>query len=386
MPIDNDKSAARPVSVGRETDNHVAGVVIGMIEVVEQPDAALIGEVRQFLAAAPASTGVCGEHDPGWLAVLREGLGHRPMMVIARADGAGRPICGYLPLALVASRLFGRFLVSLPYLNRGGVVAADRDIAAALIDKAVELAGVHDAAYLELRHGGPIEHVALGARRDEKVRMVLDLPTDGKALWNGLDAKVRNQVRKGDKNQLSVRWGGEELLGDFYRVFAVNMRDLGTPVYSRRLFGAILAQMGERAELAVTDYQGRPVAGALLVHDPATAAGPGETRVPSASSLRDFSHTCANMWMYYQLLLRAVGRGSARFDFGRSSEGSGTYQFKRQWGAQAQATVRQYHVRRGDIQAMRPDSPGNRRRIAVWQRLPVWLTRLVGPSIVRGIP
>ena len=74
------------------------------------------------------------------------------------------------------------------------------------------------------------------------------------------------------------------------------------------------------------------------------------------------------------------------FDFGRSSADSGTYRFKKQWGAQPQPTVWQYHVRRGDIQAVRPDSPRYRRRIEVWQKLPVWLTRLIGPSIVRGIP
>jgi hypothetical protein len=144
--------------------------------------------------------------------------------------------------------------------------------------------------------------------------------------------------------------------------------------------------MGARTELAVADYRGRPVAGALLVHEPAAAGRGGGTQVPSASSLRDFNPTSVNMWMYHQLLLRALGRGSVRFDFGRSSEGSGTYQFKKQWGARPEPTVWQYHVRRGDIQAMRPDNPKNRRRIAVWQKLPVWLTRMVGPAIVRGIP
>ena len=128
------------------------------------------------------------------------------------------------------------------------------------------------------------------------------------------------------------------------------------------------------------------MAGALLVHEPAAAGRGGGTQVPSASSLRDSNHTSVNMWMYHQLLLRALGRGSVQFDFGRSSEGSGTYQFKKQWGARPEPTVWQYHVRRGDIQAMRPDNPRNRRRIAVWQKLPVWLTRMVGPAIVRGIP
>jgi serine/alanine adding enzyme len=90
--------------------------------------------------------------------------------------------------------------------------------------------------------------------------------------------------------------------------------------------------------------------------------------------------------MYHQLLLRAIARGSDEFDFGRSSIDSGTYRFKKQWGAEPTATVWQYHLRQGDISAMRPDSPGNQRKVAVWQKLPVWLTRAMGPAIVRGIP
>jgi Acetyltransferase (GNAT) domain len=394
-----------------------------MIQVIETIDAESEGSVRAYLAsrapgsaAATASGG--GEHDPAWLHVLAEGLGHRPIMLVVRGDNGSTAVKGYLPLALVATRLFGRFLVSLPYLNRGGVVADDHATAAQLIEKAVELAAAYDVQYLELRHSEPISHDLLPARRDEKVRMVLALPREevasvecrvvaetgsppatrhspldtSSALWKSYDPKVRNQVRKGEKAGLTIRWGGAELLDGFYDVFAVNMRDLGTPVYPKKLFASILRVVGAAAgpdvagstgpgaELAVVEWEAKAVAGALLVH-----AGP-ITQVPSASSLRAFSHLNANMWMYHHLLVRAVQKGAKEFDFGRSSEGSGTYRFKKQWGAQPHPTVWQYHVRHGDIGAMRPDSPRNRRRIAVWQRLPVWLTRMVGPSIVRGIP
>jgi len=238
--------------------------------------------------------------------------------------------------------------------------------------------------YLELRHGSPVTHDSLTAQRDEKVRMVLDLPADVDALWKLHNAKVRNQIRKGDKFDLAVEVGGETLLDEFYDVFAINMRDLGTPVYARRLFSEILDRLGNDAELVVVKHDGAAIAGALLIHD--AIYGPPSTQVPSASCLRDFNHTNANMWMYQKLLERAIERGSKTFDFGRSSVDSGTYKFKKQWGALPQPTVWQYHVRRGDINAVRPDSPKYRRRIETWQKLPVWLTRLVGPAIVRGIP
>lgn len=351
-----------------------------MIQVLEQFDAAVERQVGDFLASQRPQTGVCGEHDPRWLHVLRQALGHVPYMLIAR-DGADARIRGYLPLALVRSRLFGRFLVSLPYLNRAGVAAESPDVAGDLIAAAVRLADDCDARYLELRHSLPVEHQALGASRGEKVRMVLELPPDEDALFKAVGPKVRNLVRKGDKHNLEIRFG-RDALDDFYDVFAVNMRDLGTPVYPKKLFASITDKFGNEADLAAVYCDGRPVAGALLVHDDAR----GLTQVPSASALRAFNHTSANMWMYHRLLLRAMARGNTALDFGRSSEGSGTYQFKKQWGAQPQPTTWQYHVRSGDVGAMRPDNPKNRRRVAMWQKLPVWVTRLVGPRIVRGIP
>lgn len=372
-----------------------------MIQAITTLDPATTREVREYLHRSPHA---CPEHDPRWLDILREGLKHRPVVLISRSGDASSPINGYLPLALVSTRLFGRFLVSLPYLNRAGVIADDAVAAAALVEEAVRQADRLDVQYLELRHGSPLEHASLPASRDEKVRMVMELPQNEEALWKGMDAKVRNLVRKGDKSELKLRWGGLDVLDAFYDVFAVNMRDLGTPVYSKGLFANILHHISDLAELAVVDYQNQPIACALLVHDlridrtghtAEPGAGDGvvigsgrapSTQVPSASALREFNATSANMWMYHKLLLRAMERGSREFDFGRSSVDSGTYRFKKQWGATPRPTVWQYHVRRGDINAVRPDSPKYKRRVETWQKLPVWLTRLVGPSIVRGIP
>lgn len=353
------------------------------IQIHEQLDASLLSEIRGFLQDRAAKSQVSGDLDPRWLSVLANALDHRTFVITARIENQ---LVGYLPLALVTSRLFGRFLVSLPYLNLAGVMTDDDVIAQALITEATDLARVHDVQYLELRHGDGHTHDKLTQQRDEKVRMVLDLPEDADTLWNNLKAKVRNQIRKGDKFDLSIHWGGMDLVDDFYNVFAINMRDLGTPVYPRKLFTQIVSMFPQTAEFAVVRHEGQAIAGALLIHDPIRHSGVGVTQVPSASTLRNFNHTNANMWMYHHLLCRAIERGASQFDFGRSSEDSGTYRFKKQWGALPIPTVWQYHVRRGDINAVRPDSPKYRRRIETWQKLPVWVTRLVGPSIVRGIP
>lgn len=314
---------------------------------------------------------------PGWLRALQRGLGHDPYCITATQGGR---IAGILPLAHVRSLLFGRFLVGLPYLNIGGAIADDAETARALIDRAVKLADRLDVRYLELRHEAPVEHPALGERLTSKVHMRLALPDATETLWNSFKPKVRNQIRKGEKHGLVVHWGREEMLNGFFAVFSRNMRDLGTPTFGKRLFRSILEEFPETAELCVVRMGRRTVASAVLVH------GPGMTEVPSASSLRRYNRTNANMLMYWHLLCRAVERGQAAFDFGRSSRESNTYRFKKQWGAAPHSAVWQYHVRRGCVGEMRPDNPRYRRMIHIWQRLPVWLTRLLGPPVVRGIP
>ena len=315
--------------------------------------------------------------DPAWALVLAEGLQHAPYCFEAVEGGRTR---GVLPLSFVRSALFGRFLVSLPYLNTGGVIADDRDVAVALIDRAVDLADLLKARHLELRHERPIEHPAFNHRITTKVHMRLALPTTVEALWNGFDPKVRNQIRKGQKHETAVVWGGEELVPEFYDVLSRNMRDLGTPVFGKSLFRSILRRFPDAAEICVTRLNGRASAVALLLH------GRGVTEVPTASSLREFNAMNVNMLMYWQLLQRAIERGQSSFDFGRSSRESNTFRFKKQWGAIPDAAAWQFQLRAGKAGAMRPESAKFQLMIRVWQRLPIALTRLIGPPIVRGIP
>ena len=315
--------------------------------------------------------------DLGWLLATSRGLKHEAYGIVARR---GDDWIGLLPLSYICSTLFGKFLVSLPYVNTAGVVAADEEVASALIDRAVELADTLDVRYLELRHEKKIVHPQLLQQRTDKVHMRLPLPASSDELWKALSPKVRNQIRKGQKQDFEIRWGQKEQLDSFYAVFSRNMRDLGTPVFSRRLFAEILEEYPDRAELCTVHASGRPAAAALLVH------APEMTQVPSASALRAFNSQNVNMLMYWHLLCRSIERGQTTFDFGRSSQESSTFRFKKQWGAQGEPAVWQYYVRKGAISEMRPESGKYRYLIKIWQRLPLPLSQWIGPPIVRGIP
>lgn len=312
-----------------------------------------------------------------WLRILRDGLQHEPYCVRAQQDGE---VIGMLPLGFVKSSLFGRFLVSLPYINSSGVIADDPAVAEAMIDHAVQLADQLNVRYLELRQEREFAHESLAAANHSKVLMRLPLPTTADELWTSFKAKLRSQIKSGQKHNFDVCWGGEELLADFYAVFSHNMRDLGTPVYSQRLFACILREFGDEAEFCVLRRDGQPVAAALLIHYA------DRTEVPSASSLRAVNSTNANMVMYWELLKRAIERKQRLFDFGRSSAGSGTYRFKEQWGAQPHASVWQHYLRQGTAFDMRPDNGKFGLAIRVWKKLPVAVANAIGPSIVRGIP
>jgi FemAB-related protein (PEP-CTERM system-associated) len=316
---------------------------------------------------------------PRWLLVLRDGLGITPFCLEARNEDQ-RSVRGLLPLGLTRSVLFGRYLVSLPYLNYGGVLSDDPAVAEALITEATFVADRLDVKHLQLRHEHAHAHWQLGQTMTSKVHMRLRLPATSGQLWDSFDPKIRNQVRKALKCGVEIRWGGQDLLDEFYQVFARNMRDLGTPVFGRDLFAAILSYFPDQSELCVAQFQGRPVAGAILIH------GKGATEVPSASSLREHNHTNANMLMYWHLLERAVERGQHTFDFGRSSVDSGPHRFKKQWGAEPMPAHWQFYVRHAASSDARLNSRKYDRLVHLWQRLPVPVSRWIGPWIVRGIP
>ncbi|MGE3808357.1 MAG: FemAB family XrtA/PEP-CTERM system-associated protein [Gemmataceae bacterium] len=314
---------------------------------------------------------------PGWLRVLASGLQHQAIGLEAQRQ---HELCGILPLAYVQSLLFGRFLVGLPYLNYGGVLADAEDVARALIDRAIELADELEVRFLELRHETAATHSRLATREQGKVQMRLPLPSSADELWTALDAKVRNQVRKAEKQGLTTDWGRAELLPDFYDVFSRRMRELGTPVYSRQLFTSILDEFPDDAEFAVVRAGNTALAAALVLH------GPTMTEAPSAASRRERQDSNANMFLYWQLLRRAIERGQRTFDFGRSDPDSGTYRFKGQWGAVPAPTAWQYYLRKGSMEDMRPGNAKFSLAVKMWRKLPLPVTRWLGPWIVRGIP
>jgi FemAB-related protein (PEP-CTERM system-associated) len=316
-----------------------------------------------------------GYHEWAWRGVFERTFGHACVYLLARQGAAG-PVVGVLPLVEIRSWMFGRTLTSLPFVNFGGVLAESDDVAQALVDEAASLAKARGCRHVELRHIAR-RFTSLPCKQ-HKVTMRLPLET---GMWERIDRKARNQVRKAEKSGLTVVRGGAELLPEFYTVFARNMRDLGTPVYAQALFANALAAFPDRARLIVVRLKDQPVAAGFTYRTRAMI------EIPWASSIRDFNSLCPNHMLYWHAIESAIADGCEVFDFGRSTPDEGTFKFKEQWGAKPVPLHWEYWLAAGgDVPDQSPKNPKFRIAIEGWRRLPLWLANAIGPRIVREIP
>jgi FemAB-related protein (PEP-CTERM system-associated) len=326
-----------------------------------------------YVLAHPLGT---ANHLWKWRHVYDAAFRHRTVYVAARRGGG---ITGVLPLVIFANRAFGRFAVSLPFVNYGGILADDDATADALLTEARRLALVFELSHVELRHRA-VRFPQLPCRR-HKAAMLMPLRATADDAWNAFDRKVRNQIRKAEKSGLVARVGGAELLGAFYGVFAETMRDLGTPVYPRRFFDEVFRSFADRCHTVIVEHEGRTVAAAVLY------AHQRAIEIPSAGTRRDYRSLCAGNLLYWTIVRHAIALGFETLDFGRSTPGEGTFQFKTQWGAVPHPLHWEYALTgTRTLPDRSPSNPRFRAAIEAWKRLPVPVANVLGPHVVRYLP
>jgi len=314
-------------------------------------------------------------HLAEWRDVIRKSFGHEAYYFYAH-DKSGT-IIGVLPLIRLKSRLFGDFMVSMPYFNYGGAIGNHPTIEKELVRQANNMAAELGLDHIEYRDEISIPDLP---ERTNKVNMILALPADADTLWQSFSPKLRSQIKRPQREDIQVKLGGVDLLDDFYSVFARNMRDLGTPVYSKAFFENIISTFTKKAHILIITLSGKPVAGAFLI-------GYKETlEIPWASTIRNVNHLSINMLMYWEILSFAIREEYAYFDFGRSSIDSGTYRFKKQWGAQPRQLYWHYWLNNRELPSLNPSNPKFRLIINIWKNLPIWLTKLIGPIVVKNLP
>ncbi len=324
-----------------------------------------------FVRATPGHTAF---HRAAWLRTMHEALGHRVFALEAR-DGDDA-LVGVLPLAQVKSALFGNFLMSMPFASYGGPLGAP-DVCQRLTADAIALASASGCTLLELRGRGPLP-VALPVS-NRKITVVLPMDGGADAVFKRFDSKLRSQIRRSEREGVVVRFGSE-LRRDFYQVFSRHMRDLGTPALGANFFDCLADMYGDDMVFAVAYLNEVPIACAAGFH------WGTEFEITWASALLEFKKIAPNMALYWRLMEHVMHRGASLFNFGRCTAGSNTHKFKRQWGSTDEPLF-WYQWNPGSTPASTP-APGGKFALAeaIWCRLPVPLTRRVGPYIARLLP
>jgi len=326
-----------------------------------------------YVASMPEASNY---HRWRWKIAIEKTFGHASFYLAAVNHGE---IKGVLPLVEMKSRLFGHFLVSMPFFSYGGVLASTPEARDSLLAKATDLAHELGASHVELRQGSP--QPLNWADTTPKVTMEIPLPENVETLWGGLSSGMRNKIRNAQKNKLRVDWGGEESVQTFYEIFSTNMRNLGTPVYPQRWFRNLCREFPEEVKVLTLWDQDEAVASGIVTCFRDTLELPWSATIPE--SRKKYSA----VFLYWTLLEWGILNGYRRVDFGRCTKGSGVYEFKRHWNSQERPLHWYYWLDSGtQVPELRPDNPRYRFATQVWKRLPVAVANLLGPRIVRSIP
>ncbi|GGX49558.1 FemAB family XrtA/PEP-CTERM system-associated protein [Saccharospirillum salsuginis] len=324
-------------------------------------------------------------HFSAWMGAVEKAYQHDGWYIVSENDAG--TIDGLLPLCRLKLPFGRSSLVSLPFCDLSGPLSDSITIEKQMIEEAIGLLPELGARKLELRRAGEsmvdsVTHESGGA---VKVSMLAGLPDSAEALFEGFKAKLRSQIRKAEKNGLSFELGeGAVGVEHFYKVFARNMKRLGSPVHDRRWFEAIQALYGKQAVIGLVRYDERIVgAGLILIH-------PHRVSIPWASTLAEYNHLAPNMLLYWELMKVACTHNAKLFDFGRSTMGEGTFRFKKQWGAEPRRLSWDEYNRTGLVNPVTPAKPSLMSRLrpwveSGWQALPDPIANRVGPKLRRYI-
>lgn len=296
---------------------------------------------------------------------------------------------------------FGNSLVSSPFADAGGFrknqpISHQKKI----LFEILHLAQLINTPNIELRMSRSLDwltsdylkniknqlkdidkEITLSVKTD-KVRMVLALPETSEILMKGFKSKLRSQIRRPKKEGMYYKIGKDELIDDFYHVFKINMRDLGSPVHSRKLFEHIIQKINS-SDVLVVYKKNTPVAGSIVIgHDSVLFN-------PWASSLKEYRSSSPNMLLYWAMLKNAIDKRYKYFDFGRSTPGEGTHAFKEQWGAKPEPlywyTIQLRSGAKTFLDKQEKSDDGFGLLVKIWQQLPVSVASFIGPWIRKYI-
>ncbi|HEX4081214.1 MAG TPA: FemAB family XrtA/PEP-CTERM system-associated protein [Rhizomicrobium sp.] len=313
-------------------------------------------------------------HLSGWRRVIEKAFGHRTFYLVARRN---REIRGVLPLTQVRSLIFGNSLISNAFCVHGGIVADLPEARDLLAAAALEIARNLRVDCVEFRSTTVSQPNWLN-RDNLYVTFRRAMSAEADANLKAIPRKQRAMVRKGIANGLKSEIDND--VGRLHHIYAESVRRLGSPVFPRRYFQLLKDEFGQACDVVTVSHGKRAIASVMNFYfrdEVLPYYGGGLIRARALAG---------NDFMYWEVMRRACERGYRIFDFGRSKIGTGSYDFKHNWGFEPMRLSYEYlPINAKEIRDVNPLNPRYRVAIGLWRRLPLSLTKLIGPAIVRSI-
>lgn len=315
-------------------------------------------------------------HLSGWRRVIVKTFGYPSFYLFAEEGGKIR---GILPLFLVKRLFSGSFLCSVPFGVYGGVCADDAAVEHDLLKRGSEILAELGTKYIEFRH---VEKSNLDLPvKDLYVTFEREIYADPEQNMEANPRKQRRMIRQGAKHGLTSIMGGEEFLPQFYDIYAQSLRNLGTPVFPYAYFRNLVEEFGDLCRILTVWHRDKMAAAVMTFFYK-------ERVIPYyGGSLKECLRYAVNDFMYWELMQYGCEKGYKIFDFGRSRKGTGSFDFKRHWGFEPKPLSYQYYLPKGgQVPNISPSNTKFRLFISIWKRLPLPITKVIGPRILRYLP
>jgi len=331
------------------------------------------GEEAEWDAFVEHSSEASFFHLSGWRGVIEQAFAHKTFYLCARRHGN---ICGVLPLTQVKSSLFGNALISNAFCVQGGVAAMDDETSDALRSQAVEIAKALGVGCIEFRSAQQSPGWQTRNDRYASFRRPIEPETEKnlKAIPRKQRAVVRKAITSGLRSEI------DDSTDRLHHIYAASVRRLGTPVFSRRYFRLLKERFGPACDVVTVTANEQPIASVMNFYfrDEVLPYYGGGLEVARSLGGNDF--------LYWEVMRRAAERGFRSFDFGRSKVDTGAYHFKCNWGFEPIPLCYEFlPIRDRLIPDVSPLNPRYRIAVNLWRRLPLAVTKILGPPIVRCI-
>lgn len=209
----------------------------------------------------------------------------------------------------------------------------------------------------------------------ENIRILKNLPKDDIELLNEIGKKRRWGIRKAQEHGLThqVFRPTKDLIKTFHQIYAKHYRDLGTPVHSLLFFLKQAEHLGDYIRILFVWKDDTPICVKWLMHYKSAIIS------SESATLKEYYFTRVSDYQVFHALKYAIDNSCSTYNMGRSQIDTGAFNFKKSWG---ELDIEEYPIFSSKLRS----GIGAKKKkfnlfINLWKKMPVPLTKLVGPIL-----